>query len=202
MEERSRARCDNVENVVPRTADARVERLSRYSHQTLRIAQDLFSHRRFLKILLSLLSFLFSTTTAAMALRSNHHGTVEKENVSPECDQSSELTCRNGACVPLDSRCDGTEQCEDGSDELDCHSTLRPTTTRKYHAYVRPSYASNETQPPYPLLLLLVQRFWPMSFRVDAFFSSYVGTRPVAKQNPILTHRGIRPTNSPNCVFD
>lgn len=134
-----------------------VERLSRYSHQTLRIAQDLFSHRRFLKILLLLLSFLFSTTTAAMALRSNHHGTVEKESVLPECDQSSELTCRNGACVPLDSRCDGTEQCEDGSDELDCHSTLRPTTTRKYHAYVRPSHASNETQPLYPLLSLLVQ---------------------------------------------
>ncbi|KAI4497451.1 hypothetical protein M0802_007462 [Mischocyttarus mexicanus] len=65
-------------------------------------------------------------------LRFNDYGGAEKERVLPECDQSSELQCRNGQCVPLDSRCDGVNQCEDGSDENGCTlnvSTLRPTTT-------------------------------------------------------------------------
>ncbi|XP_067214248.1 basement membrane-specific heparan sulfate proteoglycan core protein isoform X9 [Linepithema humile] len=38
----------------------------------------------------------------------------------PECDQAAELRCRSGACVPLESRCDGVLQCDDGSDEDNC----------------------------------------------------------------------------------
>lgn len=37
-----------------------------------------------------------------------------------ECDQATELRCRSGVCVPLESRCDGVLQCDDGSDEDNC----------------------------------------------------------------------------------
>ncbi|XP_076631096.1 terribly reduced optic lobes isoform X1 [Colletes latitarsis] len=46
---------------------------------------------------------------------------MDKSN-EQECD-STELPCRNGACVPLDSRCDGIPQCEDASDEIGCPET-------------------------------------------------------------------------------
>lgn len=121
------------------------------NHRSFGIALDIAHRIRFLSLppLLSLYCFLYLFFSFfwfflifdyhggnGIAL-TNDQGT-ELELVLPECDQSSELTCRNGACVPLDSRCDGTEQCEDGSDELDCHSTLGPTTTRKYHPiYIR-----------------------------------------------------------------
>ncbi|XP_070527636.1 basement membrane-specific heparan sulfate proteoglycan core protein isoform X6 [Cardiocondyla obscurior] len=43
-----------------------------------------------------------------------------EKDAQPECDQTAELSCRSGECVPLESRCDGVLQCNDGSDEADC----------------------------------------------------------------------------------
>ncbi|XP_025163883.1 basement membrane-specific heparan sulfate proteoglycan core protein [Harpegnathos saltator] len=47
-----------------------------------------------------------------------------EKDTEPECDQSAELMCKSGACVPLESRCDGVLQCDDGSDEDNCPTEL------------------------------------------------------------------------------
>ena len=33
---------------------------------------------------------------------------------------SNEFTCANHQCVPISSRCNGREECSDGSDESNC----------------------------------------------------------------------------------
>ncbi|XP_018343803.1 PREDICTED: basement membrane-specific heparan sulfate proteoglycan core protein isoform X2 [Trachymyrmex septentrionalis] len=43
-----------------------------------------------------------------------------EKDTQPECDQMTELRCRSGECVPLESRCDGVSQCNDSSDEDNC----------------------------------------------------------------------------------
>merc|ERR1712016_84659 len=36
------------------------------------------------------------------------------------CEFGKEFTCNSGQCVPLQSRCDNINNCEDGSDESHC----------------------------------------------------------------------------------
>ncbi|KYM93872.1 Basement membrane-specific heparan sulfate proteoglycan core protein, partial [Cyphomyrmex costatus] len=47
-----------------------------------------------------------------------------EKDTQPECDQMTELRCRSGECVPLESRCDGVSQCNDSSDEDNCPTDL------------------------------------------------------------------------------
>ncbi|EZA62102.1 Basement membrane-specific heparan sulfate proteoglycan core protein [Ooceraea biroi] len=59
-----------------------------------------------------------------------------ERDTHPECDQATELRCRSGACVPLESRCDGVLQCNDGSDEDNCPTSK--TDDDSVHTTVEP----------------------------------------------------------------
>ncbi|TGZ46957.1 Basement membrane-specific heparan sulfate proteoglycan core protein [Temnothorax longispinosus] len=55
-----------------------------------------------------------------MHTNTRHPSAAGEKDAQPECDQTAELRCRSGECVPLESRCDGVLQCDDGSDEDNC----------------------------------------------------------------------------------
>ena len=44
---------------------------------------------------------------------------IDGDSPSSPCS-ITELTCVSGQCVPITSRCNGIEECGDGSDELQC----------------------------------------------------------------------------------
>ena len=71
-------------------------------------------------------------------LRGSHTWTIH--NDSQDCSESeihvrnltltgcseNEFTCGTGACISMEKRCDSVEDCEYGSDELDCKKVYRP----------------------------------------------------------------------------
>ena len=61
--------------------------------------------------------------------------TFQKRNLTfSVCDFGSEFTCSSGSCIAMGNRCDGINDCLDGSDEEQCTSIDIPNSYEKIYA--------------------------------------------------------------------
>ncbi|XP_039313953.1 basement membrane-specific heparan sulfate proteoglycan core protein isoform X28 [Solenopsis invicta] len=73
-----------------------------------------------------------------------------EKDTQPECDQTAELRCRSGECVPLEYRCDGVLQCNDGSDEDNCPTDSNRTRDDFDYTTVVPQHFPSEERTHTP----------------------------------------------------
>ena len=70
---------------------------------------------------------LAKSRTACLFLHACFHRVVPSSDLPVECTEF-ELQCNNGACVDIRLKCNGQDDCGDGTDELNCGECESITT--------------------------------------------------------------------------